>query len=440
MSKLWSVVSKEYKEVVHKKSFVLGIVLVPIMMGIFMFGSAYLAKESETPTQSLVIVDLDESGFGSDIHAALTDLMNPDDENIFNVEPLETFVGLEDPNWKDRKSELDSAIKIGDLDAALIIFPNVIETESLIVITKTFAVKNFSRIERKIGPILANARLESSNISLGSGLTLDSILRMTRGVDLSVVSPSGESKNFQSVFIGMLVVTMVMFMILMTHGQSVMRSVIEEKASRIMEVVISSVSPFQLMFGKILAMCAAAFTQLGIWLVLGYAMSSYLDGGPAGPENVISLGAIFNPTVAGFFLVFLALGFILFSTVFALIGAIVTTDKEAQNLMSPIVIMLVAPVILLSPVASNPDAPWIVGMSFFPFLSPTMMLMRLSVADPQSFTLADPIVLQACIAVVTTALGAILMTWISARIFRVGILMYGKRATLPEILRWVRQK
>lgn len=433
MSKMKTIIRREYAEVVKKKSFLIGILVTPLLIGLWMFFPTLLMRNSETAAQRYVVVDLDNQGFAEPIAKVLSDLMTSDSVPQYAILGVESFAGPNDSSWLSRRAEIDQQVQKGDIDGALVIYPDLIVAESLLVISKSFDFKALSRAERGITRIISAERLDRAHI----GVPADSIHKLTRRVDISVVSPTGKKKDFRTLFFGMVLFAMLMFMLIFNYGQLLMRAVIEEKNTRVMEVIISSVSPFELMFGKIIGLGAAALTQVAIWGVLGLAVRYFMASDTLTPEIVGSVGAVFSPVFVCFFLLYLVSGFLLYSAIFAIIGAIVNTDKEAQNFMSPIIMLFVLPFMLAPIMVSSTNSSWMIGLSMFPLTAPQLMIMRLSVAAPEVFTFSDPLIMQASIGVVLTALGAVGMSWLAARIFRVGILMYGKRPTFPEIVRWV---
>jgi len=221
------------------------------------------------------------------------------------------------------------------------------------------------------------------------------------------------------------------------YGQLVMRSVIEEKNSRIMEVLVSSVTPFQLMMGKILGLGAATFTQVGAWAVMGgiiYALRGVIDMDP-------SIGRIvFNPAIITFFVLFLSSGYLLYSSLFAIVGSICNNDKEAQSFISPMIISMILPFMVAIHVIQHPNSLLSVVLSFIPFLTPTMMCMRVIFIAPTltEYSLFSGIIGQAILGFILVSLTFVGVAWLAGKIFRIGILMYGKRPTLPEIIKWVR--
>jgi ABC-2 type transport system permease protein len=179
----------------------------------------------------------------------------------------------------------------------------------------------------------------------------------------------------------------------------------------------------------------ASLTQVAIWFIIGLGIYTF-----RGTFNISAdvAGILFNPVFIVFFIIYLILGYLLYSTMFALIGSIVNTDKEAQNFIFPITISLMFPIIIAMYIVQEPDSLVAVVLSLIPFFAPTMMVIRLNFTGVDSFSLGNPMVLQAVIGVIITLLAIIGIIWITGKIFRVGILMYGKRPTLPEIIKWIK--
>jgi len=189
------------------------------------------------------------------------------------------------------------------------------------------------------------------------------------------------------------------------------------------------------MAGKIIGLGLATLTQVGIWLAIGLAIYSY-----RGALNISAdiMGAIFNPVIIFFFLMYLILGYIMFSTLFALIGSICNTDKEAQNFIYPVTMSMILPLIIGMYVIQEPDSTVVTVLSLIPIFTPTLMILRLNVIGAETFSFTNSIVLEATLGIIITVLATALIIWLTSKIFRVGILMYGKRPTLPEIIRWIR--
>jgi len=209
------------------------------------------------------------------------------------------------------------------------------------------------------------------------------------------------------------------------YGISVMRSVLEEKNSRILEVLLSSASSTQLMTGKLLGVGAVGLTQILVWAVMAVAFAlPAMAMQPSFSELQIPLGVLV--AFAAFFL----LGYLLYSTMYAAVGAITTTEQEGQQLQFLIIVPLVLSVFMLAPVVRNPDATAMVWMSMVPFFAPVVMYARIVVQTPPLWQIALSLIL-----LIATIAGLLVMC---ARIYRIGILIYGKRPNLPEILKWLK--
>ena len=436
MRKVWIVALKEYKDVVQKKSFLIGALLTPLIVGAAMFLPILLAKESETPDQTVLIVDLENEGYGERFQQALKEITLPDGRKQFSRVELEKYSSPESSDWLERRVELDSLVQSGSFDGVLLTLPGTITADSLKLISKSFDFKAFSRMEKAISSIIVHDRLQHSSISM----PVDSVVKLTSSVDLEVQTPAGKSRNPDSLFGIVMILWMIMYMTILIYGQGVMRSVIEEKNSRIAEVMVSSVTPFQLLLGKLVGLGGATLTQLAIWGGLGLAVRYGVAGEEIASAATTAMSSgVITPVILIFFALFFVLGFLLYSTVFASVGAIVSTEKESQSFMMPIVFLLMIPIFIMAPVLQAPFKGWVVGLSLVPFVTPILMMVRLVVADPSGMTLSEPIVLQALLGVVVVTLTLVFMVWVSAKIFRVGILMTGKRATMPEIIRWIRR-
>jgi ABC-2 type transport system permease protein len=270
-------------------------------------------------------------------------------------------------------------------------------------------------------------------------LSVDSVLALAREVEISRQDAKGESVDFEIKWFASMMFIMVIYFIIIGYGQIIMRSVIEEKSSRIMEVLVSSITPFQLLLGKVLGLGGATLTQLFIWLGLG-AVAYFASGAVALTINREIVHVALNPIVLIFFCLYLIFGYLMFSTLFAMVGSLVNSDKEAQNYIFPVTMLLVVPFIIGISIIQEPNSEMAKILSFIPFFTPTLMLMRIIFVAPSAthYSLFSGILGEATLAFILLLLTTVLIIWFSARIFRVGILMYGKRPTLAEIVKWVK--
>ena len=230
--------------------------------------------------------------------------------------------------------------------------------------------------------------------------------------------------------------TFFMYLVLILYGQVIMRAVLEEKRDRIVEIIVSSIRPGELMMGKIFGVGAVGLAQLLIWLGSGVLMfllilPSIVAMAPEVAELQEALAQVPFLRNAGLLLAFFILGYFLFAALYAAAGAMCTSDEEVQQAQMPVTMLIIIPFILLIATMEGPERPILTALSMFPFFSPIMMYARAAGGAAPAWQIA-------------VALGLLVVTiplvaWVAGRIYRVGILMQGKRPTLPELIRWVRE-
>src|SRR6185369_13272795 len=217
------------------------------------------------------------------------------------------------------------------------------------------------------------------------------------------------------------------YMTVLLYGISVMRGVIEEKQSRIVEVLVSSVKPNQMMLGKVIGIGLVGLTQISVWalsalLLTTVGVSTFAARGLTMPNIPVSLLI--------YFVVYFVLGYFLFATLYALVGSTVSSEEEAQQAQIPVTMLLVVPMMIFNMIIANPTSTASIGLSMVPFFAPTLMMMRIAVVNPPLWQ-----ILLSMLIMLATILGCV---WVAARIYRVGILMYGKRPSIAELGRWLR--
>jgi ABC-2 type transport system permease protein len=227
-----------------------------------------------------------------------------------------------------------------------------------------------------------------------------------------------ESGDFVTVFFSAYVPLMMLFFLILTSGQLLVRSMLEEKSNRIVEVLVSSVAPTDLMAGKVLGLSALGFTQIGFWGLIALALTLHFSISVFPIVQVILL------------LIYFALGYLLYAAIFIGLGSPLTTEQEAQQVTSYLVIVVVLPLALAIPAIQNPGSTLMKVLSFIPLLTPTMMTLRISIQIPSAWEIVGTIVLMA---------GSIYVCMVAAgRIFRIAVLSTGKRPSVKEVLRWAR--
>lgn len=436
MGKIWIIITREYAQVVQKKSFIFGILLTPAIMALFMLLPAWLADKKSTEAEKLAVIDMGGEGMGAQFAETIEKDTLENGGPYYKV--VNNFNSVKDETeFKRLYDSLSVSISERDIRYFLVVRPMAsrFPDDSIYLVANNEDFHSLSRFETVLSNIVSSMRLQVSSINL----PVDSILTLTSRIDLSRRDTTGSAVDFRVKYFGALIFVMLIYMMILGYGQTVMRSVIDEKNSRIMEVMVSSVSPFQLMAGKLLGLGAAALTQVAVWIVLGLLMIMF-SGAMAFQIDPSIMRVVANPVIVVFFALFLISGYLLYSTIFALLGSIVNSEKEAQNFMFPVVMCLVLPMMVGISVVQDPNSVLALTLSMIPFFAPTMMMMRIVFMAPTTtqYSLFSGVLGQAILSFLLVVVMIVIMTWICAKIFRIGILMYGKRPTLPEIIKWIR--
>jgi ABC-2 type transport system permease protein len=420
MRKVWLVVKREYLTRVKTKAFVFSTILIPVLLlGYFAFVVAVSTHEGGE-TLRLAIVD-EAGGLASEVAAGLKGKLSSGQPSFRVVEELES---PPDP----AKAELRDKILHGQLGAYLVIPKNVLAGEDVEFYTKNPGdLTRTGSLRRAVDEAVVARRLSDQ------GIHVEDLARVTQGVGLKLVkvTPRGESEeNGQTLVMGF-VIAMLLYATLIIYGVSTMRSVLEEKTTHIVEILVSSLRPAQLLEGKILGVAAVGLTQYLIWGICAALVGAY----------GATLASTFQPNgltfhfrlplqLLIFMVVFFLAGYLLYSALYATVGAIVSSEQDAQQMQLPVILPLVLSLVFLNVILRDSNSTTSVVLSMIPFFSPILMIFRITLQMPPLWQ----ITLSLGILVVTT-LGVV---WFSARIYRVGILMYGKRPSLVEVFRWLR--
>ncbi|MBN2183730.1 MAG: ABC transporter permease [Candidatus Krumholzibacteriota bacterium] len=421
MKKMFKVVKREYLERVKKKSFLIGTILGPLLMGGIIFAPALFMKF--TPESVVKIAVIDGSGVIFDkIESALSDTL-PDGTNKYELRKIETS-GLE---LNTIKRDLNLEIESDVIDGYLVLPEDVVkESKATFFGKKLGNIKTMERFESAIDNVVISERLKRE------GLEYDVVGKLVKEVEIEMIQiKEGEEeagKGFDSIFMSTMVFIMLLYMSILMWGIVVQRSVIEEKNNRVIEVMLSSLRPIDLLLGKIIGVGAVGLTQYLIWVTcaLVFALYGLSLGGP-----VAEIAANLSPATMAYFVVYYLLGFFFYATMFAGVGAVCNTDQEAQQLQQPIVLCLVFTIIVPMMIIQNPDGMFATLLSLIPMFTPIVMFMRINILTPPAWQILLSILIM---------LGAIYISaLISAKIFRIGILMYGKRPDMREIFKWMKR-
>ena len=411
---VWAVLRREYVERVKTKGFVISTIAIPVLM-LGMIGlSAFMAVRAEQSQRQLALVDF-TGQVGQDVARRM-------EAAGYDLEIVDAQVGLE---------ELDRRVLEDEIEAYIVL-------DDLTVREGAFAYRSKDSPGRVRGALMESIVVETV-LELRLSLTEDTggVRELLGGSHLSferlgeevseVEEVSGIATGVAGAFI--------LYLSMLLYGQFVLRSVLDEKRNRVVEVVISALTPGRLMLGKILGVASMGMTQLGIWAACAGLIG--LLGVPMLaanlPEADLSQIVEVLPGVGALvlLLVYFILGFFLYSSLFAAVGAMCNTEEEAQQANFPVMMLIIVPFMLQMFSLGGGGFDWMDWAAVFPFFSPIMMFPR-AVSGSVEWWMVGLSLASMVIAVGATA-------WVAGRIYRVGILMQGKRPTLRELVRWVRE-
>ena len=422
MKKMFTVVKREYLERVKKKSFLIGTILGPALMAVLIFAPILFMKYTPETQTRIAVIDMTGMDIFGRLRVALTDTL-ADGTPKYELRKVD----LEGGDIAQAKTELNYEIESDALDGYLILPEDVIEKSEAKFYGKRLGnIKTMERFESALDNTVIGIRLESE------GLDDASVEKLVKGLKIDVIQiKEGEEKSgkgFDSMFMSSFMFVMMLYMTILMWGIAVQRSIIEEKNNRVMEVMLSSLRPIDMLLGKILGVGAVGMTQYLIWAVFGVVLALYgmSMGGP-----VAEVAASLSIGTMAFFVAYYLLGFLFYATLFAGIGSVCNTDQEAQQLQQPIVLCLVFTIMVPMMIIQNPDSMFATVISLIPFFTPIVMFMRINILMPPVWQ----IVLSFLIMIGSIYAAALL----SAKIFRIGILMYGKRPDLREMIKWMRR-
>jgi ABC-2 type transport system permease protein len=414
-SPLSIIISREYLERVQRKSFIISTLLTPLLMLGLMMAPALFAILAGPENKTIAVIDRTD--------AMIARQLDNEGELNFKVVQGELAELIDNADYDavlvieaDAVSR-PSAIKLYSHEAASMQtegaissqLENIIEDERI----KAYDIDNLSQIMKEVK---ADVRLETFRISEGDTSETSSIISYIVGITTSLM----------------------LYMFIMLYGQMVMTSIIEEKNNRVLEIVVSSVKPNALMMGKIVGIGLVAVTQILIWGIILTACSIWLMplvSGAAQGAGGFDLGALGSPAyileLFGYITLFLIGGYLFYSSIYAAVGSAVDNIQDASQLVSIAVIPIIIGMVVSMSVVQNPASSLAVWTSMIPFTSPMVMMARIPFGIPAWQIWTSLALLYASFAG---------MVWLSAKIYRVGIFMYGKKPSFSELIRWARYK
>ena len=436
--KVITVIKREYITRVKTKGFLASILLMPVMMFIVMVLPSFMMTLQHKSDEIKTFVVFDETGeIFSKMEAAL------DENPFFHHKGKRVYRLIEKAsdfnNNVEAKKQLNQQLEEKEIHGYIEIPQDVFERLRVNYYAKNITNFELQRAFRNvISQIVTNKRLEDKGYAAHEVRDLMRRIRFTEyAVTAETDAVEGEERTM--VKLGLTyVLTFSLYLFTLLYGASVMRSVLEEKTTRIVEVIISSVKPHQLLLGKIIGVCLVCLTMFLIWggcailLLININPILGLFGIQELPLQFIEITDIIKstgPSAFICFLIYFVSGFFLFSTIYAVAGAICNSEEEAQQVATPLVMMLIIPFMLMFGLFRAPDATLTIVLSHIPLFSPLIMFMRISVLTPPLWEILLNIGVMAA-----TILGAIL---VMGKIYKIGILMYGKRPTLSELWKWL---
>ncbi len=444
MNKTFLILKHEYLKRVTKKSFIILTLLVPLLIaGMF---AMIIWLSVKTDNQERTIAVYDESAL------FMGELSNEDGYTKYHFVPQEEY------------NKIKLNLKESVFYALLYIPSNIYSTATAQLISeKQVPIELAEQIEGKLSRLIENDKRRKIVSETGIPDLEDRLAATKTRVKINTmkVSEAGETKKSSSevAFIASYTMGFLIYFFVFMYGSMVMRSVMEEKKSRIVEVIISSVKPIQLMAGKIIGTALVGLTQVAIWVFIGFVAmliipaflvsgntieigQSIMETHPSlsGQQSMIADQSILTETIdiignlnIGLiifaFIFYFLTGYLLYSSLLGAIGAAVDNDEDSQQLVFPVTLPLILSIMLLFPIARNPEGPIAFWGSIIPFTSPVAMLARIPYEIP-----VWELFLSMFLLLITTA-GAI---WIAAKIYKTGLLLYGKKINFKEIMKWIR--
>lgn len=442
MNKMFAVLKREYLQAVRKKAFIIMTLLFPFLMAALMIVPGLIMAKGIGKKRVAVI---DGTGQLRDafVRDEQTPAVDPAQEarkalSGRRTRDMETQINIEyaDAAGKDVTLEAQRHLErmTRDKDAAdylegvFVIPPAVVGDGDAQMTYYSRSATDFmtqERLARRANRALQRHRLTATGVDEA---TIERALQDV-GVDAIQLSRTGETKKGGELnFIVAFVFGALLILPSFVYGQETMRGIIQEKSDRVVEVLVSSMSPTQLLTGKILGVAAVGLTQIMVWLAIIALVGAY--GVATAAVAGVNLTQFIRPMVFVYFIVFFVLAYLTYVCIYAIAGAICNSEKEAQQFIMPLVLIMMLPWILMMPIVMNPEAPFAVALSLAPVFGPITMFVRAIVAEPPLWH----ILLTIGISILTIAA----FFWATGKIFRVGILSYGKRPTVPELWRWLK--
>ena len=435
MHKVWAVVRREFISRVQSRAFVVSTILGPLLMGA-LFVMPILLEKRQTAPKHVAVLDGAEGSFGRQVAERLRSEMRDTVTHTLPRYRVE-YVRAEGPvnTVRDSLVALTGLQKAGPegLDGVLVLTDSTIESGLMQYYGANVGSPNdMSALSSAVRPLVTAARLERAGVdpTIVNSAERRVSLRTERVSDGKLTGQSGSAS-----FLLAYVMSFMLYLALLLYGMQVMGSVVEEKSTRIVEVLVSSLTPFQLLLGKVVGVASVALVQLGIWAGTAMVLTTYriqvagLVGASSKSVSDLPIPTV-TPMMLAVFLGFFVLGFFFYAAMYAAVGSMCNSHQEAQQSQTPVTLFVAAGLLLMFSLLSEPNGTMAHVLSYVPFFAPFVTPVRYSLSPlPWSELLLSALAMVA---------GLVVVVWIAARIYRVGILSYGKKPKLAEVARWVR--
>ena len=421
LRRIAAVVRREYLERVRTRAFWLSTLLVPLFMAGVMIVPAWLAARGGGEFR-VACLDLTRD-LGPDVREELATLLADRDETISVAFELVD----PGPDPAAARERLKRAVLDKAYDGLLVLPAGLSEAgDPEYVAPNVAAFRLLELLERSVNDVVVSRRLTAE------GLDPERVRELTRRVELETLKLGAggeETRDRGQAFFLSYVLMFVIYMSVLMYGIYVMRGVLEEKQSRIVEVILGAVRPFELMLGKILGIGAVGLTQFLLWTLAGFALTA------PGVTEAVGLGGVQLPSIPThvlvFFVVYFVLGFFLYGTLYAAVGAAFDTEQDAQQFQSAITMLLVVPVVVMIQVMNQPEGTLATVLSLIPFFAPVLMFLRMTLIT------VPPLEIAASVVLLLASIAA--SAWVAGKIYRVGILMSGARPSVKDLILWIRE-
>jgi len=414
MKKIITIAKWEFLEKVKTKAFIISLVITPLIIVAFSILPTLLSNKEELRTKAIGIVDPSGEYFKE-----LTNEL--ESYKIDDNQPNYVIVNLsgKGESIEELKSAADKEVLDHIVEGYILIEYGNTDSMSMQFRSENFgSFRDLRRFEEKINKI----RVDHELMKEGIDPEVAGIFQNNVEIEQIKIEKSGKEgkQDFLVVFFSAFIFILLLMMMVIYSGQMLVRSLIEEKSNRLIEILISSCTPEELLSGKILGLSALGLTQIAIWSLIALSLVGGAIIPAAAFENILPM------------LVYFILGFIFYTTIFVGIGSIVTTEQEAQQMTTYVSLVLIMPIVIAISAIQNPDTVIVRVLSYIPLTIPSIMLLRFKVA-PVS---AADIVITLSILILST----LITLKLAAKIFRIGILSYGKRPSIKELIRWIKEK